>query len=224
MTKETLAVFHAHAPGYDDVRRRLIPPFEPLYGTAVEALGLARRPVLRVLDVGAGTGLLSGLVLAAHPGIELHLLDGAPAMLAQARITLAGRAQFHEGDFSDGLPAGPWDAIVSALAIHHLEHADKRALFVAIHAGLAPGGVFVNAEHVAGPTPWLEQRYEEWHARTQTAAAAEWAASLERRRLDRRASVETQLHWLSEAGFEHADCMFKDHCFAVLAAAKATAT
>lgn len=221
MTNETVATFQAHAPGYDDVRRQLIPPFDDFYAAAADAVALAQRPLSRVLDVGAGTGLLSRRILQRHPSAEMHLLDGAPAMLEQARATLGDRVSIHLGDFTEGLPPGPWDAIVSALAIHHLEDDGKRALLAEIHAALAPGGVFVNAEHVAGPTPWLEQRYEEWHARTQTAGEAEWRASLERRRMDRRTSVEAQLGWLRQAGFEHADCLFKHHGFAVLVAVKA---
>ena len=62
-----VTTFARHAAGYDDPRRRLIPPFDAFYGTAVDALGLAAHRPSRVLDLGAGTGLLSEAVLAAHP-------------------------------------------------------------------------------------------------------------------------------------------------------------
>jgi len=52
-------VFGAQARGYEQQRRRLIPPYDTFYGTALEALALAGRPVRRVLDLGAGTGLLA---------------------------------------------------------------------------------------------------------------------------------------------------------------------
>ena len=39
------------------------------------------------------------------------------------------------------------------------KHPDKRDLLARIHRALRPGGVFVNAEHVAGPTPWLDGVY-----------------------------------------------------------------
>jgi tRNA (cmo5U34)-methyltransferase len=38
---------------------------------------------------------------------------------------------------------------------------------------------------------------------------------------DRWATVESQLAWLREAGFADADCLFKDHRFAVLVARRA---
>jgi tRNA (cmo5U34)-methyltransferase len=218
------AIFEDHAAGYEAQRRRLIPPYDAFYGTAVSALGLARRPLRRVLDLGAGTGLFSRGVQAAHPDAELTLLDGSPAMLAEARAALAGDVSYVAGDLADAPPPGPWDAIVSALAIHHLDDPGKRALFARCHAELAPGAIFVNAEQVSGPTALFDDLYASWHEREASkrgATAAQWAAAVERMRFDRWASVEHQLQWLREAGFADADCLFKDHRFAVLVARRA---
>lgn len=76
--------FDAHADEYDALRRRLVPPFELLYGAAVDALELLGEAPGRVLDLGAGTGVLSGFVRARHPSCELVLLDSAARMLEQA--------------------------------------------------------------------------------------------------------------------------------------------
>jgi tRNA (cmo5U34)-methyltransferase len=217
-------VFDAHAADYDALRRRLVPVFDALYEAAVGALSLASGPVRRVLDVGAGTGLLSEFVHRALPDVELTLLDGSPAMLAAARARLGDAATYLEQDFADALPAGPWDAVVSALAIHHFADAGKRALFAQIHDRLAPGGVFVNAEHVAGPTPHLDAHYAAWHrARCVALGAtpAEWAAAVRRMSFDRLATVDDQLAWLRDAGYAEVDCLFKHHGFAVILAAKA---
>ena len=56
------AVFQAHAEDYDAERRRLLPCFDAFYAAAIDALGLCERPLRRVLDLGAGTGLLAGAV------------------------------------------------------------------------------------------------------------------------------------------------------------------
>jgi tRNA (cmo5U34)-methyltransferase len=218
------ATFDAHAAGYDAPRRRLIPPFDAFYGTAVDALGLLGRPPRRVLDLGAGTGMLAARVAAAYPEAELVLTDGAPAMLEQAREALGARASLHVADLADPLPEGGFDAVVSALAIHHLDDADKRDLFARVREALPPGGVFVNAEQVAGPAPCFDRFYREWHEASARAAGsddAEWAGAQERMRHDRCADVESQLRWLRDAGFDAADCLFKDHRFAVLVARRA---
>jgi len=215
-------IFNAQARAYEAPRRRLIPPFESFYGTAVGALALAGEPLGRVLDLGAGTGMLAGFVRAAHPDVELTLLDGAAAMLDEARAALGSDGvDYIVGDLAGPLPKGSWDAVVSALAVHHLDDAGKRALFARVAAALRPGGVFVNAEQVAGPTPAFTALYAAWHeagARAGGSDDAEWAAAEERMAYDRCASVEEQLAWLDAAGFREADCLFKDHRFAVLVA------
>ncbi|MEU1748564.1 class I SAM-dependent methyltransferase [Micromonospora arida] len=220
-------VFDALAGTYDEARRRLIPCFDAFYGTAVQvaapplraALAAGRTP--EVLDLGAGTGLLSLLLSAAVPGVRLTLVDGAPAMLARATDQLDARSVPHRtvrADLADELPPGRYDAVVSALAIHHLDDAGKRALYRRAAAALAPGGVFVNAEQVAGPTPELDRRYDEvWMQRITELGASpdEIAGSRERMRHDRPATVADQCRWLAEAGLIDVDCYFKEWRFAV---------
>ena len=142
-------------------------------------------------------------------------------MLERARDALGDRARYVVGDLTDPLPDGPWDAVVSALAIHHLDDPGKMALFARVRGAVRPGGIFVNAEQVAGPTPWLDAVYRAHHERSARALGAddaEWAGALERMAHDRCASVEQHLDWLREAGFSDADCLFKDHRFAVVVA------
>ena len=224
---EVQAIFDAHAGQYDDAaRRRLVPPFDAFYGAAVAALGLSGGEVRRALDLGAGTGLLSGFVRAAYPRAELVLLDGAQQMLEQARARLGeDHVRYVVGDMTEDLPDGPYDAVVSALAIHHLEDPAKQSLFARVFAVLAPGGVFVNAEQVLGGSARFAQRYETWHesrARAAGSSAEEWAATRERMGYDRCATVEDQLAWLRAVGFD-ADCLFKDHHYAVLVGVRASA-
>lgn len=217
---DSVSVFAEHAQEYHAQRRRIVPCFEEFYGTAVGLLELRGGPIERVLDLGAGTGLMSEAVLSRHAAAEMVLVDGAAEMLAQAPARLGGSVRTIVADMRDPLPEGPFDAVVSALAIHHLEHPDKQDLYRRIHAALRPGGVFVNAEHVAGPTPWLERTYRRLWREGCLAAGAEEKEILDaegRMAMDRSTDIATQLGWMGEAGLEDCDCFFKQYHFAVLA-------
>ena len=226
MTNSAPDTFDCHAGSYNDLRRRLIPPYDSFYGTAVDALRLIPRPggPRRILDLGAGTGLLSQHILAAFPDAELTLLDGAPAMLDQAREALGPRQTYVGANLTDPLPGTGYCAVVSALAIHHLDDPGKQDLFARVHDAVGPGGLFVNAEQVAGPTPLWDDLYARRHeerARALGASDADWAAARERMAHDRTTDVESQLTWMRRAGFPDSDCLFKDHGFAVLVGRRA---
>jgi tRNA (cmo5U34)-methyltransferase len=212
--------FSAHAAEYTALRRRLVPGYDAFYGAVVDSLALVRGGVRRVLDLGAGTGLLSAHVREAFPDARLELLDGSEPMLREARERLgSGVAAVHVRDMADPLPEGPFDAIVSALAIHHLEDASKRALMRHAHEALRPGGAFINAEQVSAPTPALDAVYEHRWAqdcRALGASLQELDGARERMRHDRCADTESQLRWLREAGFTTADCVYKSWRFAVM--------
>jgi len=218
---DSVSVFAEHAPDYDGQRRRLVPCFDEFYGTAVRLLSLRDGEIRKVLDLGAGTGLMSSAVLDAFPNAQMVLLDGAGEMLSEARARLPESSiSTVESDLRDPLPEGPFDAVVSALAIHHLEDPDKRGLFARIGQVLRPGGVFVNAEHVAGPTPWLERTYRLlWQEACKGAGASEQeiTAAVGRMEMDRSRDIQTQLGWMADSGLEDCDCLFKELHFAVLA-------
>jgi tRNA (cmo5U34)-methyltransferase len=208
--------FSAHAPEYTALRRRLVPDFDEFYGTAVAALQCGLGPLERVLDLGAGTGLMAAAVASRYPEARFELLDGSEAMLVEAQAVLGERVSaMHVQDMALGLPEGPFDAVVSALAIHHLEDADKRLLFRRIHELLRPSGVFVNAEQVVFyHVRWIAE------CRAAGATQAEIDDALTRRQHDRCADLESQLQWLQEAGFAVADCIYKSGERAVILAIK----
>src|SRR5262249_18368072 len=141
---------------------------------------LLREP-RRVLDLGAGTGLLSRMVAEAHPEARLVLVDGAAEMLEHAERALGDRIEAtHVQDLADPLPEGPFDAVVSAFALHHVEAPVKAALYARTFEVLAPGAPLVNGEQVAGPPPELDALYRRWHeedARALGSDDAEWQAT-----------------------------------------------
>jgi tRNA (cmo5U34)-methyltransferase len=214
------SIFNQHAATYDAARRRMIPPFENFYGTAIDAVSMAGADPSSILDLGAGTGILSGFALEAYPEAHVTLFDGAERMLDEARRRLdPERTSYVEGDLYGSLPDGPWDAVISALAIHHVDDGGKRNVFAETFRILRPGGVFVNAEHILGPTPAVDAEYCRWHEATARAAGVdddEWAAAEHRMTADHLSPLSDQFEWLTEVGFEDVDCLFKDRGFAVI--------
>lgn len=218
----TAAAFGAAAGTYDESRRRLVPCFEEFYGTALRFASLDLPTEPRVLDLGAGTGLFSTMVAGLRPAARFTLVDTAGPMLARAATTLTDRGVAHDlrqQDLAAALPTGPFDAVISALAIHHLDDDGKRDLYRRVRDVLVPGGVFVNAEQVAGPTPRLDRLYDTWweaDARALGSDDAELAAARARMAFDRPATVDAQLGWLEDAGFTDVACPFAHLRFAVL--------
>ena len=95
-------------------------------------------PELRVMDFGAGTGLIAGR-LAPHVA-HILAVDVSAAMLAQlaAKPELAGKAEVIHRDILVEPLDLTVDLIVSAMAMHHVQ--DTNALLSALFAHLAPGG------------------------------------------------------------------------------------
>jgi tRNA (cmo5U34)-methyltransferase len=220
MTKAT-SVFDRQAANYRGPREKLIPQLDRFYGAVPEALGLVTTGTdrLRILDLGAGTGMLSAVVAESFPDAGFTLFDFSPRMLEQAREILGDRAEVVVGDMYESIPSGPWDAVISALAIHHLTDDGKRSVYESIFRELKPGGIFVNAEHVRAETPAMQDYFAEWHRRQayeKGLTDAEWEDTVERMSHDHLAPLSTQLAWFEEIGFSEVDCLLKDHGFAVL--------
>jgi tRNA (cmo5U34)-methyltransferase len=210
------------AASFAERRRILIPLLDVQEDVLRRLLSRHERPIVRFLDLGCGAGAMSELVLGAHPGSEGVLVDFSQPMLERAAEQLAGytgrwqavSSDLNDPAWRDALPAGRYDAIVSALAIHHLPAERKRTLFAELLGLLEPGGMFVNMDYVAIEGPLRGLFDEEMHAaavraeRQSGGTHSEHEVDLEDDD-DRPDTVEDQLRWLRDAGFEQVEVHFK---------------
>ena len=208
-----------NAVTYDSERRRLVPCFDDFYGTAAELVARCLPPAPRILDLGAGTGILSAAIVDRVTPGRLTLLDASARMLERAATRLARcRPEIVVQPLTAELPSGPYEAVVSALAIHHLSDADKRVLYARIISVLSPGGIFINAEQVVGKSSRLQRLFEVTHldaARKLGSSDAEIEGAKQRMSYDKCATVADQLAWLEQAGYEDSECFFRSFRFAV---------
>jgi tRNA (cmo5U34)-methyltransferase len=174
--------FHWDPATYLAMMHAELPAYEELQDCAAEATrGIDARAIL---ELGTGSGETAKRVLAVQPRARLHGIDDSEAMLRAARDALAGRdVRLEVGRIEHPLPTGPFDLVVSALAVHHLEPADKVTLFARVAAALRPSGRFVLADVVVPDDP----------ADAVTPIHIGY---------DRPSSVGDQLDWLRAAGFE----------------------
>lgn len=214
-----------HPGTYDSQREKLIPSLVELYSAAgnIVRAAVSERSDAKVLDLGAGTGLLAEAVRASVPSCELVLMDHSEDMLAKARERFEADAHvsYIVSEFASLDSNHEYDAVVSALAIHHLEDPEKRSLFARVKNAIRPGGVFVNVEQVCAPRDDAEELYDEMHvAHVERAGTTtdEWAAARRRMTFDKPAPMYSQLRWLEDAGFQAVDCLYKNFRFATIVA------
>ena len=211
-----------------DARATRVPETRTQLAVLSHVLGSLSASPRRLLDVGAGDGILLATLLETFPDASGVAVDFSPPMLDRARARLAAfgdRATVVEGDL--GAPAwrggitGPFDAVVSGFAIHHVPDVRKRVLYGEILSVIAPGGVFLNLEHVASASPRVGTIADEAMIAHQHAARHSAGEAVDRDRVRREfharpdrlanilAPVEAQCEWLRELGFVDVDCFWK---------------
>ena len=158
---------------------------QPFYDLA--AL-VERRPALRVLDLGSGTGELTAWLHRELAASATLGVDRAGPMLEQAAAFAGGGVRFEQGTIEEAIasqPVGAWNLVFSNAALQWLP--DHEALFPALAGLVGAGGQLAvqmpaNADHpshqiarelgrdrrYAGPLGGFERedtvRAPEWYA------------------------------------------------------------
>jgi len=224
MAKGIKEAFDNIAQKYDSQRRQLIPCFDDFYEIAAQ-IACSDKPHPEIMDIGAGTGLLTKYVSMKFPEARFTLLDLSEEMLNVARQRFEGRSNFRyvAADYTRYEFESIYDIVISSLSIHHLEDAEKRRLYCHIYQALNDGGMFINADQVRGPTTECEDMYQRyWKDKilAGTLPACEIEAAFARMKMDRPATLANNLDWLIRCGFRDVDVYYKYFTFAVMLAKK----
>ncbi len=241
MAKPTDAVWKSStlAATFLEGIRGAIPFAQAQIEIMLRLIAACERPVERILDLGCGDGVLAAAILDRYPQARALLLDFSEPMLDAARKRFAPReasVDLLSVDYGQpswtraAAPFGPFDAVVSGFSIHHQPDARKKELYAEIHGLLAPGAIFVNVEHVASATPWLNRLNDEAFLdsleRWQPGRSREEITAAYINRPDRDANilapVEAQCEWLRAIGYTDVDCCFKAFELAVFGGRRAT--
>jgi len=215
---KTSAVASAYLEGV----RAAIPLAQEQLDVMLRLLEAGGRPVRDFLDLGCGDGAL----VERFPQARGVLVDFSEPMLEAAGNRFArqsyavrcANADYGAASWIASADArGPFDAIVSGYSIHHQPDGRKREVYREIFGLLAPGGLFLNLEHVASASPWVESMHDalfldhlERHHRDRSRAEVEKTYYA---RPDKAANilapVEAQCQWLREIGYTDVDCYLK---------------
>ncbi len=143
---------------YLDYGRYFVPERERQMRISVDLLRNMSEPC-SVLELCCGEGLLAELLLDEIPGSSYRGMDGSGLMLERAgqRLSRFGDrvrlSNFNLADHAWRKLDGPVNAVVSSLAIHHLDGEGKQLLFKDVYACLSPGGAFIIADMIEPATP-----------------------------------------------------------------------
>ncbi|MFP6581573.1 MAG: class I SAM-dependent methyltransferase [Candidatus Hydrogenedentota bacterium] len=203
-------------------------------------LGTGEHTIDSFLDLGCGDGILGQTILAEHPEAQGVFVDFSEPMIDAAlkRLGTDSKHAFHAIDYGqagwiDSLSA-PFDCIVSGFSIHHQPDERKKEIYQELFDALAPGGWFINMEHVlsatkTGETAFLQHLVDNMFALEKesggTRSRAEILHAMENNEDSQAnilARVDVQCEWLSAIGFQEVDCYFKIYELAIFGGVKPT--
>lgn len=214
--------FNQKAKEYDSEIRALIPCFDDFYGVTIDCIDF-KGDNPKVLDLGAGTGILSQFLLEKYPNAEIVLIDLAEEMLKEAEKRFEGNdnISFICDDYIIHEFNTKFDIIISSLSIHHLTGTEKKVLIEKYYDLLNDGGNFVNADQVLNPNKCVEDYFKsKLDEHTGEISEKAYGEAKIRRTYDKPSSVDFQLECLKNAGFDHVGIPYKYYVFAVFWAKK----
>lgn len=245
---EERSFWEAWQLSWDRQQERALPDREERLSVLTALVGaVAGDASPRVLDLACGCGSVTSRILRRFPRAQVVGVDIDPVLLRIAAGVFSGddRVSLTEVDLRSpewpvSLPEGPFDAVLTATALHWLEPGRLAAVYRSLVQLLRPGGLFADADQVPLlATPGLDRAaaaigpdsggagegWEEWWSRV--AEASEFKELLKER--NRRfggtlhpaeftPAADWHLEQLAAAGFSEAGVVWRRGQAAVVAA------
>jgi tRNA (cmo5U34)-methyltransferase len=219
--------FEAEAKEFDGLILKLIPYYHDMINALVTALPFKNLKPIKVLDLGSGTGNISKAVKERFPKAQITCIDLAENMVEMARFKLSkyDDIEYHVADFCEFEFSDDYDAVVSSLALHHLQtDQTKKAVYNKIYNALKKGGVFYNADTILGSTDYLDdifmQKWKEFMLKSLPPKEIQEKWLPQYYQEDFPAPLMDHLDWLREAGFRKVDVIWKYYKGAVFGGLK----
>ncbi len=191
-----------------------MPRYNELHRMLVWGVPHLRTRPLSILELGVGTGNLTGLLAETFPHAKIAGVDISPAMIAICRKKTArwgGRLRLTVAELDEWPWEETFDVIVSCLAVHHLSDERKAGLFRRVHGSLSPGGYFGDGDDHLPEDSRFDERFSALAGALVTAHAPRGIPGglqkvwHDHEAFDRPVTVSSELTWLREAGFVHLD-------------------
>lgn len=213
--------FEEEAEVFDGLIRTLIPSYEDMVNSMILALPFHEKEKINVLDLGCGTGNISMAVKKRFPHAQITCVDLADNMIKMAKFKLSSYSdiEFKTADFRDLDFIKEYDAVVSSLALHHLQPEEQPLFYRRIYGFLKEGGVFYNTDNILGSSSHLNHLYmDKWvnfmlKSHTQKEIDTLWLPK--HREEDFPSPLRSHIQWLEDAGFEEVDVVCKYYMFGV---------
>jgi ubiquinone/menaquinone biosynthesis C-methylase UbiE len=217
--------FNSIAKKYDSQRKILIPLFDNFYKDSVSLLKYYRNDFKHIVDLGAGTGLLTKEIYELYANAHFTLIDISNDMLEIARQRFKGldNFEFLQLDYAKEMPIPKCDLICSALSIHHLENTEKGLLYKNIYKTLENGGCFINLDMFNSSSEIINDLYNKSlsdYREKNGMAINEKHIHAQRIKLDRENSVSETIDLLAKSGFKHIECVYSFIKFSSIIAIK----
>ncbi len=165
---------------WDRMQERYIFQRSERFALTVNLVRATQPSPARILDLGCGPGSLAREFLRAFPEAHVIGIDFDPTLLVLARARLAefgARARCILASLRDpswvNSVIGPFDAVVSATALHWLDDISLSRLYGELGQLLRPGGIFLNADHVSSDFAPLQATWDKERAAFQAQSNAD---------------------------------------------------